>query len=454
MDRSWYSESTKNESGWYEPAASELPGQEPEEPEKKGRGWFRPLVAVILVIAMIAGSSVVFSSRRASDPELPSSQSGTESNSKEKQKDKEKDGEETEDSPGIFDDFRDFFKNYYSPQEEHEKCLIPVVKEFPGINVKLSPEGSADLTLQQVYSKCVPSVVAVTAFIDLTSDERYYWGTGIVLTQDGYIVTNAHVVEGSCRAKITLWNDDEYDALLVGYDSRSDIAVLKIDAKGLIPAEFCDAASLNVGDQVVAIGNPLGREFRSTMTEGIISGIDRDISYNGITQTLLQISAPINEGNSGGPVINMSGQVIGITNMKMSNSAGSVTIEGVGFAIPTRTVKTMADSILECGSVVGRPALGLTLGPIPDSAREQYDLPEGLYVSDVSKGSDCEAKGIIPGDIITAVNGNSVAATSDITDVIETLKVGDTMVLSVWRKDGKPQSFDVTVKLKDVIEVY
>ena len=150
--------------------------------------------------------------------------------------------------------------------------------------MELHPTGKGSLSLQEVYSKCAPSVVAVTAFIEEKSDDRYYWGTGIVLTKDGYIVTNAHVVEGSCRARITLWNDAEYDALLVGYDSRSDIAVLKIDAFGLTPAEFCDAEELNVGDQVVAIGNPLGREFRSTMTEGIISGIDRDISYNGISR--------------------------------------------------------------------------------------------------------------------------------------------------------------------------
>ena len=446
MDRSWYNNPQNAASEWYAPASPNDPV--PEHSRKPALRWLKPIIAIILVIALIAGSSVVFSSRSAADHEEIPSQDEKNNNQN------ERDEEKKDASPGIFDDFREFFENYYSPTEEHEKCLIPTVKDFPGIKMNLSPEGDANLTLQQVYRKCVPSVVAVTAYIDLTSDERYYWGSGIVLTSDGYIVTNAHVVEGSCRAKITLWNDAEYDALLVGYDSRSDIAVLKIETTGLIPAVFCDATDLAVGDQVVAIGNPLGREFRSTMTEGIISGINRDISYNGITQTLLQISAPINEGNSGGPVFNMSGQVIGITNMKMSNNAGSVTIEGVGFAIPSRTVKTMADSILECGSVIGRPALGLTLGPIPDSAREQYKLPEGLYVSAVSNGSDCAAKGIKPGDIITAVNGNSVTTTDDVTDVIATLNVGDTMVLTVWRKDAKPQVFDVTVRLKDVIEVY
>ena len=145
-------------------------------------------------------------------------------------------------------------------------------------------------------------------------------------------------------------------------------------------------------------------------------------------------------------------QVIGITNMKMSNSAG-VTIEGVGFAIPSRTVKSMADSILSSGSVLGRPALGLTLGPIPDSARAQYSLPEGLYVTDVSEGSDCKAKGILPGDVVTAVNGKAVTATEELTSVIRELNVGDTMTLTIYRKDTN-KYFDVTVSLVDIMDVY
>ena len=330
-----------------------------------------------------------------------------------------------------------------------------MVDSFKPISIELHPAGSGELDLHQVYTRCAPSVVAVTAFIDNKSNDRYYWGTGIILTEDGYIVTNSHVVEGSCRARVTLWNDEEYDVALVGYDKRSDIAVLKIDAHGLTPAEFCDTSSLAVGDQVVAIGNPLGKEFRSTMTDGIISGIDRGIAYNGTTLTLLQTSAPINEGNSGWPLINMSGQVIGITNMKMSNSTG-VTIEGVGFAIPSPTVKSMADSILANGQVRGRPALGLTLGPIPDSAIEEYTLPRGLYISAVADGSDCKAKGIEPGDILTAVNGKSVTTTEEVTSVIETLQVGDTMDLTIWHSGNRGEITErvITITLVDVSDVY
>ena len=432
MDKNWYEPNESNT--WYAPPASPAEEAVPV-PRRKKRGWLLALLCLTCVLALIVGSALLFGGKSApaAAPE-----------------------EKEEDRPSEFkDDFRKFFENYYTPQEEREDCTIPTVKDFSSVTMELHPAGNNALDLHQVYQKCAPSVVAVTAFIDEKDDDRYYWGTGVILTEDGYIVTNSHVVEGSCRARVTLWNDKEYDVLLVGYDKRSDIAVLKINARGLIPAEFCDIASLSVGDQVVAIGNPLGKEFRSTMTEGIISGIDRDIAYNGTTLTLLQTSAPINEGNSGGPLINMSGQVIGITNMKMSNSTG-VTIEGVGFAIPSPTVKSMADSILANGQVRGRPALGLTLGPIPDSAVTDYSLPKGLYISAVADGSDCKEKGIEPGDILTAVNGKDVTSTEEVTDVIAVLNVGDTMDLTIWHsgKTGEGTLRVITVSLVDVSDVY
>ena len=437
MDKNWYEQNENN--GWYAPpAVRETPQQPPEK--RRRRGWLAALLCTVLLLGLIVGSSMLFGGRGSAPAiVIPGASSG----------------DAKDDTDDFAEDFRDFFKNYYTPQDEREDCTIPAVDSFESVAVQLHPADGSELDLHQVYQKCAPSVVAVTAFIDEKHDDRYYWSTGIILTEDGYIVTNSHVVEGSCRARVTLWNDSEYDVALVGYDKRSDIAVLKINAKGLIPAEFCDTASLAVGDRVVAIGNPLGKEFRSTMTDGIISGIDRGVSYNGTTLTLLQTSAPINEGNSGGPLINMYGQVIGITNMKMSNNTG-VTIEGVGFAIPSPTVKTMADSIMANGQVLGRPALGLTLGPIPDSAIAEYSLPEGLYISAVADGSDCKAKGIVPGDILTAVNGKGVTTTEEITAVIQTLKVGDTMDLTIWHsgKNGQSSQNVVTVTLVDVSDVY
>jgi len=396
-------------------------------------------LALVAVLLLIAVSSLFFGAR--SVPEEP-----------------------VEGPSGIWpgggdfaEDFRKFFEEYYTPFDEAKKCTIPRVESYPRLELALRAPGGGELTLREVYEKCAPSVVAITAFVDESSDDSYFWGTGIVLSSDGYIVTNSHVVEGSCRARVTLWNDEEYDVLLVGNDSRSDIAVLKIDAKGLAPAEFCDGEDLAVGDRVVAIGNPLGEQFRSTMTEGIISGIDRGVHYNGTTLTLLQTSTPINEGNSGGPLINMYGQVIGITNMKMSAKyAGSVSIEGVGFAIPSRTVKTMADSILANGEVIGRPALGVTVGDIPSAAKKNYELPGGLYVSAVADGSDAKKKGLQTGDILTEVNGEPIADTAQLTELIAGSQVGDVLHFTVWRQEDSKEiiTFAMDIVLVDVNDVY
>ncbi len=204
-----------------------------------------------------------------------------------------------------------------------------------------------------------------------------------------------------------------------------------------------------MGDKVVAIGNPLGEELRGTMTDGIISAINRDIDYEGHTMTLIQTNAALNEGNSGGSLINMYGQVIGITNMKMSSSFSN--IEGLGFAIPTKSMKPIVDTLIMEGRVSGRPALGITVGAIPAEAASYYALPEGLYVSGVSEKSDAYAKGIQVGDIITAVNGTPVNATSQINAIKNTLSVGDSMALTVYR-DG--ESRVVAIVLMDSNDVY
>ncbi len=432
MENQWY-ESNLNGTGWIDPGSPSAPAK----PKKRRMGaGITALLILFCALLLIAVTSIVFAARGSkTEGELP---------------------EEPFTGEDFASDFREFFEQYYTPFEESKECTIPRVASFPGLELELQETRGTAMSLRYVYEKCAPSVVAITAFVEEDSDDSYFWGSGIVMSRDGYILTNAHVIEGSCRARVTLWDDREYDALLVGYDHRSDIAVLKIDAEDLIPAEFCTTDRLAVGDSVVAIGNPLGKEFRSTMTEGIISGIDRGISYNGTTMTLIQTSAPINEGNSGGPLFNLRGQVVGITNMKMSaNYIGSVTIEGVGFAIPSPTIKTMADSILRCGEVVGRPALGLTVGAIPAAAKTEYDLPDGLYVSAVSAGSDCEAKGILPGDILLAMNGEALSDTEQITSVIKDMNVGDTVDFTIWREaDGATTTFDVTVALVDVNDVY
>ncbi len=436
-DNTWYSTGEK-EAGWYTPAAASGPAE--GAARRKVRPWLIALIVLLSLVALITATSLLFSAR--------SSRSGEDAASEPK----------IEDILPDAGDYKDFFDNFYTNTYERSKeCLIERVSVYPATKVELVPARSTELTLQELYESCVSSVVAVTAYPSEDSNDNFYWGSGVVLSEDGYIITNAHVIEGTHRAVITLWNDEEYPALLVGTDNRSDIAVLKIEASGLVPAEFCDAETLAVGDGAVAIGNPLGSQFRSTMTNGIISGIDRGVQYNGTTLTLLQTSAPLNEGNSGGPLFNMYGQVIGITNMKMSNSySGGVTIEGVGFAIPSKTVKAMADSILAEGEVIGRPALGVLIGPIPDSAKSQYSLPGGLYVSDVYEGSDCKEKGLQKGDIVLAVNGQEVSEVAQLSAILADAKVGDVFTLTVWRPSGSGEetTFDLDVRLVDVNDVF
>ena len=244
---------------------------------------------------------------------------------------------------------------------------------------------------------------------------------------------------------VILSDGSEYEAKLVGEDPQSDIAILKIEAAGLTPAEFGKSDELSVGDEVVAIGNPLGMEFSGTLTNGIISAIDRDMDYNGATMTLLQTNAAINEGNSGGPLINMYGQVIGITNMKMVNSS-DVTIEGIGFAIPSNTVKEMADQLMAKGKVTGRPGIGITCGMVPEAAAQHYGLVCGLYIISVVPESDAAAKGVQAGDILTHINGQAVYTTDDVLAIRDGYGVGDVLTFTIFRNG---ESFNVDVELYD-----
>lgn len=303
------------------------------------------------------------------------------------------------------------------------KNELPAAPTDPSVTMTLQPAGGSALSLQSVYAKCLPSVVGIHADI---SRGEYSTGTGVVLTSDGYIVTNTHVLDGAKAVTVTTSDGTEYSGKLVGADAVSDIAVLKIEAQGLTPAEFGDSSSLQVGDDVVSIGNPLGEQLRWTMTNGIISAI--------------------NEGNSGGPLINMYGQVIGITNMK----ALSTGVEGIGFAIPTASIRPIVNALLADGRVSGRVSIGITVGAVSSAASEYYDLPEGLYISAVAEGSDAEKQGIQSGDMLLAVNGQAVTTTYDVSAVKDGLKVGDTITLTIYR-DGK--TFDVDVKLVDTNDI-
>ncbi|WP_297289634.1 S1C family serine protease [uncultured Flavonifractor sp.] len=293
-------------------------------------------------------------------------------------------------------------------------------------------------TLQTIYQENIQSIVAIWG----DEGNSYSYGTGVVLSADGYIITNAHVIEGCSAVEVVLQDDSTYEALLVGMDLPTDLAVLKIDAQGLYPAAFGNSDEMQVGDTVAAIGNPLGHELRGTMTNGIISAINRDVDVDGYSMVLIQTTAALNSGNSGGALINEYGQVIGITNMKMY--AYDDTVEGLGFAIPTATVKVVVDDLIRQGYVSGEPTIGITCYTVTEELAEEYDLPLGVYVDSVQKNSDAKAQGVFPGDVIVEVNGQPVTTVEELLAMKEEMSVGDILHLRLWR-DGAYLQRDVTV---------
>ena len=345
-------------------------------------------------------------------------------------------------------DWNEYLEDFYqsSQSDTLETSLERTVLEQP-FALSLEQPGEQELSLQELYAACADSIVGITAYPE--DQDGYYWGTGVIADEAGLIVTNAHVIEGCASAEVTLYNNESYEALLVGADAVSDLALLKIDCSGLPAASFGDISSLSVGDPVAAIGNPLSEEFRSTLTNGIISAIDRGMNYNGHTMSLLQTNAAINQGNSGGALFNMYGQVVGITNMKMMSYFSS--IEGIGFAIPSSTVKAVVDQLAENGEVRGRPSIGITVGAIPQEALENYELPEGLYISAVAENSDAAAQGIREGDILTAIDGQSVSSTEEVAAIRDTRSVGDSLRFTIWREG---ETFEVDVLLMDTNDIY
>ena len=352
-------------------------------------------------------------------------------------------------APGAMPkDWNEYLEDFYqSSQSDALETSIERTVLEQTFTLSLAQPGEQELSLQELYAACADSIVGITAYPE--DQDGYYWGTGVIAGENGLIVTNAHVIEGCASAEVTLYNNESYEALLVGADTVSDLALLKIDCTGLPAASFADISSLSVGDPVAAIGNPLSEEFRSTLTNGIISAIDRGMNYNGHTMSLLQTNAAINQGNSGGALFNMYGQVVGITNMKMMSYFSS--IEGIGFAIPSSTVKAVVDQLAENGEVRGRPSIGITVGAIPQEAVENYELPEGLYISAVAENSDAAAQGIREGDILLAIDGQSVSSTEEVAAIRDTKSVGDSMRFTIWRQG---ETFEVDVLLMETNDIY
>ena len=315
------------------------------------------------------------------------------------------------------------------------------IESSPAAPATPSSEDGADgaLSLQEIYKKCIGSVVSITA----SAQSGKSSGTGIVLSADGYLITNHHVIENAQVIAVQTSDDRQFQASIIGSDEASDLAVLKVDATDLQPAEFGDSGKLAVGDRVVAIGDPLGAQLRGTMTSGIVSAINRDLEVNDRTMTLIQTDAALNNGNSGGPLINCYGQVIGINTMKL-RSYYSTTAEGLGFAIPMAVAKPILEELMENGYVAGRPAIGISYDTLPLAFRIYYNLPEGVYISAVYDGSDAQAKGVAAGDIITAVNGMRVTSIDELNRVKNQFTAGDSITLTLYN-GGSYRDVEVTL---------
>lgn len=290
---------------------------------------------------------------------------------------------------------------------------------------------SGETTTAQIVEKTANSVVEITTETVTTGNffQQYVSqgaGSGVIISEDGYILTNEHVIEGASTVTVRTKDGTSYTATVIGEDAKLDIALIKIDASDLAAATFGDSSQIQVGDYAVAIGNPLGK-LGGTVTDGIISALDRDVTIDGETRSLLQTNAAINPGNSGGGLFNSSGELIGVVCAKASSSSSEV--EGLGFAIPINDVLDILNDLKQYGYVQGRIDLGMTLTDVASGSGYQA----GCYVQSVDSGSSAQTAGFKSGDLITKVNGKEVASSSEVMDIIEQLNVGDTVTFTVTR---------------------
>ena len=311
---------------------------------------------------------------------------------------------------------------------------------------------SGSYTKAQIVEMSAPSVVGIDTITTATTNNYWYGygqsydvpgsGSGVILTEDGYIATCAHVVEGAKTVKVTLNDDTTYDATIVGTDDKNDIAIIKIDATGLTPAIVGDSTTLTVGSEVIAIGNPLG-ELRGTATAGIISATNRTIEVEGQTMTLVQTDAAISPGNSGGGLFDASGKLIGIVNAKVSDSRA----EGLGFAIPVNSVLDEISDLLNYGYVTGRPYLGVSTQDVTLRSRNRMwyysDGTRCVLVEKVVSGSAAEKAGIQAGDLILKLEDKAISSGDDLSSAIGNYKPGDTVTLTLQR-DGEELTVEVT----------
>ncbi|MEE0408127.1 MAG: S1C family serine protease [Oscillospiraceae bacterium] len=299
-------------------------------------------------------------------------------------------------------------------------------------------DGQTKMDPATVYASVVNSAVSINCSATSTNifgqqTQTASSGSGFIITEDGYVVTNYHVVSGASSVQVTLYNGDTYDATVIGGDSDYDVAVLKINADGLQPVTLGESADVNVGDTVLAIGNPLG-ELTFSMSQGIVSSCDRAINVDGTPFNMIQVDCSINPGNSGGPLVNLYGEVVGIVSAKYS-SYSSTTVEGLGFAIPISDVRSIITDIMENGAVTDKAYMAITAGTMNEQMAAQFniDVTEGVFVYSVVEGGAGEKAGLRLGDVITKMGDKTLTSRQDLSAAMKGYRAGDTVTLTVYR---------------------
>ncbi len=392
--------------------------------KKRGLVVFAGILGVILAVSLVSMASIAVYTSLVAAPAAPAEPQAAAS---------------SQEQPAASSEPQEWMELQDQPQEQEE----------------VLPDGK--LTNQQIIRQVSPSVVAITSYVQSQGYQATGMGSGIILREDGYIVTNAHVVEGAMGISVQLSDGKtSYEARVIGADTQTDLAVIKVDATGLTAASFGNSDQVEMGDKVLAIGNPQSMAFAGSVTEGIVSGLNRQVSATDQStgqvthyKNLIQTDAAINPGNSGGALVNEYGQVIGINSAKVIATGA----EGIGFAIPSNMAQPIVDDLINYGRVTGRVMLGITAQEINEVQARLNQVPTGLLVISTQEGSDISQKGIIPGDIITKVNDKEITVLQDLTDELEGKKPGDQVKLEVYRPSNLPGSqgsfFEVEIALME-----
>lgn len=339
------------------------------------------------------------------------------------------------------------YKNDVSLTQKPSDSQTATTPSEPTTQIVQTKNPSTQLTPAEIYAQNVSAVVSISnqattnVFGQVTSTASS--GTGFVISSDGEILTNYHVVKNASKLTVTMNSGETYDATVIGYEEDSDVALIKINAENLATVQLGNSSALRVGDEVAAIGNPLG-ELTNTMTVGYVSALDRYINTDGSPINMMQIDAAINSGNSGGPLFDMNGNVVGITTAKYSGTTNSgTTIEGIGFAIPIDDVTAILDDLRTNGRVTNRAYIGVTVGNVSSADAENYGFPQGVLINSVETGGSGEKAGLQRYDIITAIDDTLVKSIDELSAALKSYRAGDQATLTVYRS-GKTMELSIT----------